>query len=101
MRDRQLHAALRTFAEEASWTLTADTAEGAEVPFELIEEGGGRDRPTLYCYRADTEAFIADRARDLHKLETWQPTVRMLAGKAGLDAYLRSRGHTRVPVSDR
>ncbi|HZO35652.1 MAG TPA: hypothetical protein VFB41_02130 [Solirubrobacteraceae bacterium] len=101
MRDRELLAALRTFAEEACWTLSAETAEGAEVSFDIIGEPSGRDRPTLYCYRADTEGFIADRVRDLVRLETWQPTVQLLSGKAGLDAYLRARGHTRVPVSDR
>lgn len=101
MRDRQLQAALRTFAEEASWTLSAETAEGAEVSFDIVGERAGRDRPTLYCYRADTETFIAERVRDLARLETWLPTVQMLAGRSGLDAYLRSRGHARIPVSDR
>jgi hypothetical protein len=101
MRDRQLHAALRAFAEEASWTLSAQTAEGAEVPFEIVEEGGARGRPSLYCYRADTAGFIADRVRDIAALETWTPAVHALSGRAGLDGYLRSRGHAHVPASGR
>src|SRR3954454_749063 len=100
MRDRQLHTTLRAFAEEAAWTLAAETAGGAELPFDLLEEGG-RSGPTLYCYRPDTSGFIADRERALAALENWLPAVHALGACAGLDGYLRSRGHRRIPASGR
>lgn len=101
MRDRQLHATLHAFAEEAAWTLAAQMAAGAELPFEVVEEGGRRGGPGLYCYRADTAGFIGDRARMLAALETWLPAVHALGGAPGLDAYLRSRGHSRIPAGGR
>ncbi len=55
MRLRQLRSALHAFCEEAAWQLAADTHEGYEVPFEVIESGR-RDAP-LYCYRPLTGAF--------------------------------------------
>ena len=96
MRDRQLQTTLKAFAEEAAWTLAAETAQGAELPFDLIEESSRRG-PTLYCYRPDTAGFIADRAPRLTQLENWLPAVHALAGRGGLDAYLRARGHSRIP----
>ncbi len=101
MRDRRLHTALRAFAEEAAWTLAAETTAGAELPFEIVEEGGGRGRPALYCYRPDTAGFIAERGMLLERGETWLPAVHALSVHDGLDGYLRSRGHTRVPLSGR
>ena len=59
MRNRQLHDALAAFAEEAAWQLAADTADGAEVSFEVVASGR-RDSP-LYCYRPLTAAFIDER----------------------------------------
>lgn len=104
MADRQLHSTLRAFAEEAAWTLAADTAAGAELPFDLLEHRGGgpaRPGPTLYCYRPDTSGFIAQRHDRLTRLENWLPAVHALSGRDGLDAYLRARGHTRVPADPR
>src|SRR4051794_36244647 len=101
MRDRQLHAALRAFAEEAAWTLAAETAGGAELPFDILEERNGRGGPTLYCYRPDTAGFIADRAALIARLENWPAAVQALAARSGVDAYLRSRGHARLPSAAR
>jgi hypothetical protein len=101
MRDRQLHATLRAFAEEAAWTLAARTADGDELPFDLLEERAARGGPTLYCYRPDTAGFIAEHERALSELENWLPAVHALGACGGLDGYLRSRGHTRVPASGR
>jgi hypothetical protein len=100
MRDRRLHATLRAFAEEAAWTLAAETAQGADLPFDLIEEHG-RGGPTLYCYRPDTEGFIAARSGELARLENWPAAVHALGACGGLDGYLRSRGHTRIPAAGR
>src|SRR4051794_15691855 len=101
MRDRQLHAALRAFSEEAAWTLAAETAGGAELPFDVLEERSGRGGPALYCYRPDTAGFIADRATLIARLETWPAAVQALSARTGVDAYLRSRGHARVPTAAR
>jgi hypothetical protein len=101
MRDRHLHATLRAFAEEAAWTLAADTAGGAELPFDVIEEGPRRGGPTLYCYRPDTAGFIAERAQSLAALENRLPAIHALATRSGLDGYLRSRGHSRIPADGR
>ena len=39
--------------------LTAETAAGAEIPFELVDTAGGpRGRVPLYCYRPLTGTFI-------------------------------------------
>ena len=100
MHDRQLQTILKAFAEEAAWTLAAETAQGAELPFDLIEEASHRG-PTLYCYRSDTAGFIAERAQALTGLENWLPAVHALGGRGGLDAYLRSRGHSRIPSEAR
>lgn len=104
MRDRHLHATLRAFAEEAAWTLAAETAGGAELPFDVVEERAGgawSAGPTLYCYRPDTSGFIAERERTLCAMESWPAAVGLLAACGGLDGYLRSRGHSRIPAAAR
>jgi hypothetical protein len=99
MRNRQLHSALSAFAEEAAWQLAADTAGGAEVPFEVIEGGGRRDTP-LYCYRPLTGAFIAQRTGVLSRLPSYLPAAHALAGAGGVDDYLERRGE-RAPSGAR
>ena len=42
MRNRALHDALRDFALEAAALLTEDLKAGAEVEFDVVDEGGGR-----------------------------------------------------------
>ena len=91
MRNRSLHLALRAFAEDAAGQLAFDTARGAEVPFELVEERRAR-RPTLYCYRPLTSAFVAERFLTLMRLETYAPARQALERLDGLDAYLTGRG---------
>jgi hypothetical protein len=91
MRNRSLYSALRSFAESAAAQLAFDTARGAEVPFELVEERRAR-RPTLYCYRALTSAFVADRFATLTALETYAPARQALERLEGLDDYLAGRG---------
>ena len=51
------------FVEEAAWQLAAEVSGGAEIPFELIEQG--RSTAPLYCYRPLTGTFLADRAGEL------------------------------------
>ena len=99
MRNRQLHGALSAFAEQAASQLAADTASGAEVPFEVVEGGGRRNTP-LYCYRPLTSEFIAQRIGVLGRLPNYLRAAQALEGAGGLDAYLERRGE-RPPSSPR
>ncbi|MEA2385216.1 MAG: hypothetical protein QOH72_5187 [Solirubrobacteraceae bacterium] len=90
MRNRQLHAALSAFAEEAAWQLSSDTSEGADLPFEVVA-AGRRDSP-LYCYRPLTADFISERVSLLGRLPTYLPALAALCDLGGLDAYLEARG---------
>jgi hypothetical protein len=98
MHNRQLHAALSAFAEEAAWQLASETAAGAEVPFEVVEQGR-RDAP-LYCYRPLTDAFIAQRGSMLAGLPSHLHALQALSGAGRLDAYLEARGE-RAPSDPR
>jgi hypothetical protein len=101
MRNRPLHAALAAFTEEAAWQLASDVAEGGEVPFEVVEAGGGRRDVPLYCYRPLTADFIDRRASILGRLPGYLPAVHALAGCNGLDAYIVACGEAKVPRDPR
>ncbi len=82
--------------------LCAETASGAEVPFELVDTAGGpRGRVPLYCYRPLTGPFIRERLGLLSALPTYAPAARALSGLDGVDAYLRQRGESRIPAEPR
>src|SRR3954465_1989298 len=90
MRSHTRRAALRGFAEEAAAQLADDTAAGAEVPFELVEEGARRRTP-LYCYRPLVDEFLRERVGALTRLPAHPQAVRVLAEHAGrLPAYLNA-----------
>ena len=95
MHNRALHDSLAAFVEEAAWQLAAEVSGGAEVPFELIEQG--RSTAPLYCYRPLTAAFIADRVGELGKLPSYPSARSQLAALGGLEDYLRARGVHHVP----
>src|SRR4051812_4772293 len=96
MHNRALHDALSAFVEEAAWQLAAEVSGGAEIPFELIEQG--RSTAPLYCYRPLTGTFLAERSGELAKLPSYAPARHGLDSLAGLDEYLRRRGvRSRVP----
>ncbi|HEY6758375.1 MAG TPA: hypothetical protein VI318_02755 [Baekduia sp.] len=101
MRNRPLHAALTAFAEEAAFQLASDAADGAEVPFEVVELGGSRREAPLYCYRPLTASFIDERLSMLARLASFAPAVHALAACGGLDTYLVARGETRFPAQPR
>jgi hypothetical protein len=93
---------MEAFATEAAMALCAETASGAEIPFELIDTAAGsRGRVPLYCYRPLTGTFIRERLRMLSGLATYAPAVRTLGGVEGVDAYLRQRGESRIPSERR
>lgn len=101
MRNRSLHAALAAFAEEAAFQLASDAADGAEIPFEVVELGGGRREAPLYCYRPLTASFIDERLSILGRLESFAPAVHALAACGGLDTYLVARGEASFPAQPR
>jgi hypothetical protein len=101
MRHRPLHAALSTFAEEAAWQFAEETADGAEVPFEIVESRGARRDTPLYCYRPLTDSFIRDRVGVLERLPSYPAAARALAALDGVGDYLRAQGEPRVPVDAR
>ena len=98
MHNRALHVTLATFVEEAAGQLAAEVADGAEIPFELIEEG--RVSAPLYCYRPLTSDFIGSRSGMLGRLPTHPAAVAQLAGLPALEAYVEARGEV-PPRGDR
>ncbi len=99
MHNRQLHGALTAFVEEAAWQLAAETADGAEIPFEVVR-GGRRDSP-LYCYRPLTADFIEQRVGLLSRLPSFLPAVHALSGLGRLGDYLELRGERGYPAEPR
>jgi hypothetical protein len=98
MHNRALHDSLAAFVEEAAWQLAEEISGGAEVPFELIEQG--RASAPLYCYRPLTGRFIADRSPELAKLPSYPAAVQGLTTLPDVPAYLQARGR-RTPSPDR
>jgi hypothetical protein len=101
MRHRPLHTALSAFAEEAAWQLAEATADGADVPFEIIESRAARRDTPLYCYRPLTETFIRDRKGMLELLPSYPAAVRALSALDGIGDYLREQSEPRVPAEPR
>ncbi len=101
MRDRALHAILEAFTADAAGQLSAETASGAEIPFEIVGTEGRRGRVPLYCYRSLTEQFIDERLGLLSALPTYAPAAGALAGLERAAAYLSQRGEPRIPGEPR
>jgi len=89
MRNRALHDALRNFALEAAALLTDDQKAGAEVEFDVVDEGGGRG-PALYRYEPRTGAFLSERWPRLRELPACAQACQELG--AGASAWLRVNG---------
>jgi hypothetical protein len=102
VRNSTLHGVIQAFAAEAAMALCAETASGAEIPFELVDTAGGpRSRVPLYCYRPLTGEFIRERLTLLSTLATYPSAVRALSSQDGVEAYLRQRGEARIPSEPR
>ncbi len=101
MPHRPLHAALSAFAEEAACQLAEETADGADVPFEIVESRGARRDTPLYCYRPLTETYIRDRKGLLERLPTYPAASRALCALDGIGDYLRDRSESRMPSEPR
>jgi hypothetical protein len=101
VRNATLHGLLEAFAADSAGQLAAETADGAEIPFEVTETEGRPGRASLYCYRPLTGAFIRERLGLLSALPTYAPAARALASLQGVEAYLRERGEPRIPGEPR
>ncbi|MDQ2896981.1 MAG: hypothetical protein M3Y09_15265 [Actinomycetota bacterium] len=99
MRNGQLHRRLETFTVDSSSRLSVQTGEGAELPFEVIEQRGGT--ASLYCYRPLTAEFIRGRLGELSGLESFEDAAALLTGLQSTDGYLREHGDERVPSDPR
>src|SRR4051794_7684120 len=95
MRNRHLHRTLHALAEDAGLQLSADLAQGAEVPFELTESKGSR--VALYAYRPKTDAYIRSRMGTIGRLPSYTAAAQTLERLGGLRGYLRVRGERRIP----
>src|SRR4051812_14104336 len=93
MRSHTLHAAVRAFAEEAATLLAGETAQGAEVPFELEETASRGRRTPLYCYRPLVGEFVRQRGGALERLPSHATAVAALADHADrLARYMTTIG---------
>src|SRR5450755_4825097 len=99
VRNTMLHRVLEAFTVDAAGRLVVDTAGGAEIPFELIEEPGGRAR--LYCYRPLPGEFIRQRQELLAGLPSYDAAARALAGSEAVETYLHRHGESRMPADPR
>jgi hypothetical protein len=99
VRNAALHHQLETFTVEASGRLSAELSAGAEMPFEIDEERGGR--ASLYCYRPLTGLFIDQHAPVLSTLTSWGVAETRLIASDALPIYLQEQGASRVPAEAR
>jgi hypothetical protein len=98
VRNTVLHDLLEAFTADAAGQLATETANGAEIPFEVTETESRYGRAALYCYRPLTGAFIRERLGLLSALPTYVPAAQALAGlEGGVGAYLAERGEPRIP----
>jgi hypothetical protein len=100
VRNPALHHLLEGFTVDASGRLAVETANGAEMPFEVVEERAG-GRVPLYCYRPLTDEFIRDRMAVLAELPSHAPAIDALANCAALEVYLKEHGELRIPSEPR
>jgi hypothetical protein len=89
MRNPALHDSLRNFALEAAALLSDDLKAGAEVQFDVVDEGDRRG-PVLYRYQPRTGAFINERWPRLRELPSCVPACFELG--AGAASWLRVNG---------
>src|SRR3954463_5216070 len=96
MRNRALHDALMDFALEAAQQLTHEVEQGAEIPFDVIEEPGGRT--VLYNYRPLTSEFIAARWDAIRALPCFDRATEALG--SGAENYLRTQASASAADSE-
>jgi hypothetical protein len=89
MRDLVVDEGLRTMAGEASERLRGLVAEGAEIPYEVIEPGNGS---ALCRYEPRTEAFVRDNAPQLFELDSFGAACAALEAAELAAGYLEDMG---------
>ncbi len=99
MRNAVLHRLLEAFTVESSGHLSADAAGRDELPFEIVEQRGGRT--SLYRYRPLTGDFIRGRLSELTCLSSYRAAAAALVECEATDVYLREQGETRIPPDPR
>jgi hypothetical protein len=97
MHNRALHDTLAAFVEEAAWQLAEEISGGAEIPFELVEQG--RASAPLYCYQPLTGRFLAERSASLTRLPSYTAAMQQISTLPDLTGYLAARGR-RIPSGD-
>ena len=90
MHNRALHDILAAFVEEAASQLAEEVSGGAEVPFELIEQGRA-PRPCTATARSPSASSPSARARSA-ACRLLRAAVQGLMTLPDLPAYLRARG---------
>lgn len=101
MPEGHLHAVVDAIAAAGSKQLAKAAAEGAPVPFDLVEvpsTGGGAP---LFSYRPRTRDFVEEHVGSLRSLLQWSTAVNVLAGFDGLGDYLLTHGERHVPIDPR
>jgi hypothetical protein len=102
VRDPALYELLQAFTEDTAAALADERAQGADIPFEVVDAADGRrGGPPLYCYRDKTDEFIRHRMGLLSGLASYAPAARALASRSRISSYLSRCGAARVPDEER
>ncbi|MBO9533252.1 MAG: hypothetical protein J7513_09795 [Solirubrobacteraceae bacterium] len=95
-----LHAVVDAIATAGSQQLAKRAAEGAPVPFDLVETPSAGGAP-MFSYKPRTRDFVEEHVDVLRQLAAWPSAVNVLAGFDGLGDYLLSHGERHVPIDPR
>ncbi len=101
MPEGHLHAVVDAIAAAGSKQLAKRAAEGAPVPFDLVEVPASGGGAPLFSYRPRTRDFVEEHVASLHALTQWSTAVNVLAGFDGLGDYLLTHGERHVPIDPR
>ncbi len=101
MPEGHLHAVVDAIAAAGSQQLARRAAEGAPVPFDLVEVPSSGSGAPLFSYRPRTRDFVEEHAGSLRQLQAWSTAVNVLAGFDGLGDYLLTNGERHVPIDAR
>ncbi|MDO9356015.1 MAG: hypothetical protein Q7T55_20115, partial [Solirubrobacteraceae bacterium] len=88
-------------AAAGSKQLARRAAEGAPVPFDLVEVPSSGTGAPLFSYRPRTRDFVEEHIGSLRGLMAWGTAVNVLAGFDGLGDYLLTHGERHVPIDAR
>ena len=95
MHNRALHDALAAFVAEAAGQLAEEVSGGVEIPYELesfAPTGKAGAGGSLYCYKPQTDRFIAAQVGVLGRLPSYPAAAQALAALPDLAGYLQARG---------